>query len=153
MNIGLVAHDARKNALKKWVEYNGSILSEHNLYATGTTAKLLKDMLIILDRDQYGAITTYLHVESLKSGPLGGDQQMGALIAEGKIDILIFFVDCLSIQPHDSDISALSRLVQLYNIPFACNRATADYLISSPLFNSDYTPIKPDFENYLNRKI
>ena len=153
MNIGLVAHDARKNSLLEFVEYNGILLYDHELYATGSTGKLISNIPIIFSSDEDGDITGKLCVTCLKSGPLGGDQQMGAMIAEGKIDLLIFFVDCLSMQAHDSNIHALSRLAQLYNIPFASNRATADYIISSPLFNSQYIPKEPDFSNYLNRKL
>lgn len=153
MNIALVAHDARKHALIEWVEFNAKILAKHDLICTGTTGRLVEQALNKSFSKKVQETFYLKNVYCLKSGPLGGDQQMGAMISEGRIDLLIFLVDNLSMQAHDSDIKALSRLAQLYNIPFACNRATADYLISSPLFNSDYQPIKPDFSTYLNRNI
>ena len=138
--IGLVAHDNRKKDLVEWVNHNKHILHKHHLLATGTTGKLLGE---VID-----------HVTSLKSGPLGGDQQLGALIATGKIDYMIFFWDPMTSQPHDVDVKALLRLTVLYNIPTASNRATADFLITSTLFNNDnYKPSLKDYSAYLGRDV
>jgi len=138
-NIALVAHDNRKKDLLDWVEHNKEMLSPHRFLATGTTGKLIATVLNDVTR--------------LKSGPLGGDQQMGALIADGKIDYLIFFWDPMTIQPHDVDVKALLRLSVLYNVPTASNRSTADFLITSVLFaSSSYKPILKDYSVYLNRK-
>lgn len=123
--IALVAHDERKRDLLKWVQTNSDKLSCHTLFGTGTTGKLLND-------------NSKLSVHRLKSGPLGGDQQLGAMIANLELDILIFFWDPMTAQPHDVDVKALLRMSVLYNVAVACNRATADFLISSPLFTSDY---------------
>jgi methylglyoxal synthase len=130
--IALVAHDARKQDLLEWVKFNQGTLSEHRLFATGTTGSLITG-------------ETGLHVHRYKSGPLGGDQQIGAHIAEGSINFLIFFWDPLEPQPHDPDIKALLRLAVLYNIPTASNRSTADFLISSPFMSSTYERIIPDY--------
>ena len=137
-HIGLVAHDGRKRDLLEWVAFNQGTLSQHRLYATGTTGTLIQK-------------ETGLEVVRLKSGPFGGDQQMGALIAEGEIDLLIFFWDPMEPQPHDPDVKALLRLAVLYNIPTASNRATADFLISSPLFNRPYTRLVPDYQARMQR--
>jgi methylglyoxal synthase len=118
--IALVAHDDRKSDLLEWAEYNRDILAGHILYATGTTGRLLGERLV-------------LPVTCFQSGPLGGDQQIGALIASGRLDMLIFFWDPMSPQPHDSDVKALVRIAVVWNIPIACNRTSADYLITSPL--------------------
>jgi methylglyoxal synthase len=118
--IALVAHDYRKGDLLEWADYNRDILASHTLYATGTTGRLLSELL-----DQ--------PVTCFQSGPLGGDQQIGALIASGHLDMLIFFWDPMSPQPHDSDVKALVRIAVVWNIPIACNRTSADYLITSPL--------------------
>ena len=130
--IALVAHDARKNDLLEWVKFNRGTLSEHILFGTGTTGLLIAEK-------------TGLPIHRFKSGPLGGDQQVGAKIAEGEIDFLIFFWDPLEPQPHDPDIKALLRLAVLYNIPTASNRSSADYLISSPFMNQPYSKIEPDY--------
>jgi methylglyoxal synthase len=136
--IALVAHDNKKKELVEWAKYNKSSMQRCELVATGTTSKLLEKQL-------------ELKVLALQSGPLGGDQQIGAMIAEGKIDILIFFWDPLEPLPHDPDIKALLRLAVLWNIPLACNRTTADMLFSSHLLFSDYERTVPVFDEYLNR--
>ncbi len=153
-NIALVAHDARKSELLEWVRFNANELRNHNLYATGTTAKLISSMECKIDEDS-DIPTIQLSVTPLLSGPLGGDQQIGAMIAEGKIDILIFFCDNLAVQGHQNDVSALTRLASLYNIGFATNRTTADMILTSPLLdNDDYKRIlPPDIEAYKNRKL
>ncbi len=138
--IALVAHDDRKEDLIIWAQSNADILSKHILYGTGTTGSLLINQC-------------QLEVNCLKSGPLGGDQQLGAMIADQALDILIFFWDPMAAQPHDVDVKALLRMSVLYNVPTACNRSTADYIISSHLFNQNYDPIKKDYSIYLNRKV
>jgi len=135
--IALVAHDARKQDLLEWVQYNRGALSEHLLFGTGTTGSLIAE-------------ETGLSVHRYKSGPLGGDQQIGAQIAEGGINFLIFFWDPLEPQPHDPDIKALLRLAVLYNIPTASNRATADFLISSTFMSRTYERLIPDYLERLN---
>lgn len=138
--IALVAHDNKKTELVEWAVYNKTVLSNHRLYATGTTGTLLENAI-----DQ--SITKFF------SGPLGGDLQVGAGIAEGKIDVLIFFWDPMEAQPHDPDVKALLRVAVTYNIPVACNRATADFLLTSPLMHEKYEVILPDYSLYLKRKI
>jgi methylglyoxal synthase len=123
--IALVAHDDKKQDLLGWAEYNRDVLADHRLYATGTTGRLL-------------AMELDLDITCFQSGPLGGDQQIGALIATGGLDLLVFFWDPLSPQPHDTDVKALVRIAVVWNIPVACNRASADYLISSPLLTQEY---------------
>ena len=156
LNIALVAHDARKQELVDWVRFNGKTLYPHNLIATGTTGKLLSEILVNdLEETFPGQKIVYysdhLYVTSVLSGPLGGDQMIGAMIAQGQIDVLIFFCDNLITQGHQTDISALASL---YNIAFATNRTTADMILTSSLFgNEDYVPIKQDFSSYLNRKL
>ncbi len=155
-NIALVAHDTRKKDLLEWVAYNASTLKQHNLWATGTTARLISEMECEHRDEQSKDIRHFsLKVTPLLSGPLGGDQQIGAMIAEGKIDLLIFFCDNLAVQGHQNDVSALSRLASLYNIGFATNRTTADLILTSPLFIDDsYKRIIPDaIEQYRNREI
>jgi methylglyoxal synthase len=123
--VVMIAHDNRKNDLLDWAAYNVGTLSRHELSATGTTGKLLADRLDL-------AVARYL------SGPLGGDQQIGAAIAEGRVDLVIFFWDPLEPQPHDVDVKALLRIAVVYNTPIACNRSTADFLLSSPLMDEQY---------------
>lgn len=131
--VALVAHDHKKLDLLDWVEYNQGTLAEHELIATGTTGKMIGD--------RFG-----LPIARLLSGPLGGDQQLGARIAEGGVDVLIFFWDPLEPQPHDPDVKALLRIAAVWNVAVACNRATADYIISSPLFGDRYAAALPSFE-------
>jgi methylglyoxal synthase len=138
--IGLVAHDNKKGDLIEWARFNRLLLEVHDLVATGTTGTLLEDSLGV-------------GVEKLQSGPLGGDQQLGALIAEGDVDLLVFFWDPLEPQPHDPDVKALLRIAVVWNIPIACNRASADFMISSPLMTSDYTRAVPDYGPYVNRLV
>ena len=133
MKIGLIAHDNCKGALLEWCAWNRPVLARHELYATGTTGTIIEH-------------ETGLKITKLLSGPKGGDQQIGAMIATGKLDALFFFWDPETPQPHDPDVKALLRLATLWNIPSACNVATADMIISSPLFASkDYEPVRPEF--------
>jgi methylglyoxal synthase len=136
--IALVAHDNKKHDLLEWALYNRDLLVEHELYATGTTGRLMSQAL-------------ETPVICLKSGPLGGDQQVGALIADGVLDLLIFFWDPLEPQPHDPDVKALIRIAVVWNIPVACDRATADYVISSPLMHGPYERQLPDYSTHLQR--
>ena len=138
--IGLVAHDAKKRDLLEWVDEHRATLERHELWGTGTTGGLVADRL-------------GLPVNRLMSGPLGGDQQMGALIAEGRLDVLIFFTDPLSTMPHDVDVKALVRLSTVYGIAMACSRTTADFLIASPLFNAAYDPDDTDYSEYISRQL
>jgi methylglyoxal synthase len=148
--IALVAHDNRKSDLIEWVEWNWKVLSDHQIICTGTTGKLVEEALT--KRAETGGQLKH-KIKKLKSGPLGGDQQLGALITEGNIDMMIFFWDPMQPQPHDVDVKALLRITVLYNVPTACNRSTADFLISSVLFNETYTPIIKDYSEYINRNI
>jgi methylglyoxal synthase len=147
--IALVAHDNKKKDLLEWIEWNRNILINHELVCTGTTGRLVEDVLRKTGNDNGTAI----YIKKLKSGPLGGDQQLGALIAEGKIDMMIFLWDPMEPQPHDVDVKALLRICVLYNVPTACNRSTADFLISSPLLHEEYTPTLADYSGYMNRKL
>jgi len=136
--IAIVAHDNKKSDLLEWALFNREILTQHDLFSTGTTGMLLMQNL-------------GLKVKRLQSGPLGGDQQIGAMIAEGEIDFLIFFWDPLKPQPHDTDVKALLRLAVVWNIPVACNRSSADFMISSSLMSVNYNRILPDYHDYLQR--
>jgi len=136
--IAMVAHDNKKSELIEWAIYNKTVLAQHRLYGTGTTGMLLEQAL-------------GQSVSKFLSGPLGGDQQIGARIADGKIDVLIFFWDPMEAQPHDPDIKALLRLGVVWNIPFACDRTTADFLLTSPLMHQDYEIILPDYSQYVKR--
>src|SRR5512139_1138432 len=138
--IALVAHDNKKQDLIEWAKWNKTLLINHDLYATGTTGKLLEDVLG----------TT---VNKFQSGPLGGDQQIGAKIAEGIIDFMIFFWDPLSPQPHDTDVKALLRIAVVWNIPVACNRASADFMISSTLMTGEYERLVIDYQPYRERQV
>jgi methylglyoxal synthase len=138
--IALVAHDSKKQDLLEWVKYNKLVLKEHELYATGTTGRLVEQELGV-------------EVHKLQSGPLGGDQQIGAKIAEGEIDLLVFFWDPLSTQAHDTDVKALLRIAVVWNVPVACNRASADFMISSPLLSETYRPEMPNYKDYIARVV
>lgn len=149
-NIALVAHDNCKKDLVEWVQWNWAALKDHKLVCTGTTGRLVTEALASrMDDDKLDEI----NILRLKSGPFGGDQQIGSMIAEGKIDVLIFFWDPMEPHPHEVDVKALERISVLYNIPTACNRSTADFIISSKLFKTDYEIITPDYSWYTNRKI
>ena len=138
--IALVAHDNKKGDLLEWAKYNRVLLAHHDLYATGTTGTALERELD-------------LKINRLQSGPLGGDQQIGARIVDNEIDFLIFFWDPLEPQPHDPDVKALLRMAVVWNIPIACNRASADFMISSPLMDAEYDRLVPDYGEYRNRRI
>ena len=148
--IALVAHDNRKHDLLEWVEWNWEELAKHELICTGTTGRLVEETLMNRLPENR---KTDLQITRLKSGPLGGDQQLGALICEGKIDMLIFLWDPMQAQPHDVDVKALLRIVTLYNVPTATNRSTADFLFASTLMKREYTPILKDYSAYMQRKI
>jgi methylglyoxal synthase len=150
--IALVAHDNIKKELIEWVEWNWEILSRHKLVCTGTTGRLVEDVLKA-QVSKAGGDSTHIQIHRLLSGPLGGDQQLGSMIAEGKIDLVIFFWDPMMAQPHEMDVKALLRITVLYNIPTASNRSTADFLISSPLFKDKYQPKITNFNDYINRKV
>ena len=147
--IALVAHDARKQELVSWVRFSAGSLKDCRLFCTGTTGRLVEEALAEVLGDDMPVI------DKLLSGPLGGDAQIGALIAEGKVDMLVFFCDNLIMQGHQNDVMSLVRLASLYNIPFATNRSTADFIISSPLYRDDsYERIIPAcIESYKNRKL
>jgi methylglyoxal synthase len=138
--IAIVAHDHKKEDLIDWAWYNRDVLSMHELLGTGTTGRMLEEKL-------------KQPVQKLMSGPLGGDQQIGSMIAEGKVDVLIFFWDPMEAQPHDPDIKALLRLAVVWNLPFACDRATADFILTSPLMHDDYECKLPDYSTYIGRKV
>lgn len=159
LNIALVAHDSRKKELIEWCTHNLQWLSNHNLYATGTTGKLIEDINAVWrtnpDNNVYKVGPLIGKINKLLSGPAGGDSQIGAMIAEGKIDVLIFFCDNLITQGHHNDVHALTRLAALYNIAFATNRTTADMIVTSPLIiDESYKMEIPDvIEKYKNRNI
>ncbi|PZP50043.1 MAG: methylglyoxal synthase [Pseudopedobacter saltans] len=138
--IALIAHDHKKAELVEWATRNKAMLAPHTLYATGTTGKLIEQAL-------------GQPVIKMLSGPLGGDQEIGAFIATGKIDVMIFFSDPMEMQPHDSDVRALVRLGTAWNIPIAMNEASADFMMTSPYMNGDYTIVIPDYSSYLKRTI
>ncbi len=138
--IALVAHDNKKRELVEWAKYNRDLLAHHTVYTTGTTGKILEEEL-------------GFEIIKLQSGPLGGDQQIGGKIVDGDIDFLVFFWDPLEPMPHDPDVKALLRLAVVWNIPIACNRATADFMISSPLMDGEYDRLLPDYDEYRTRKV
>ncbi|HYU77214.1 MAG TPA: methylglyoxal synthase [Ktedonobacteraceae bacterium] len=137
-NIALVAHDEKKQDLLEWAKFNKDLLLQHELYATGTTGKLLEEILGV-------------EIHKLQSGPLGGDQQLGAMIVGGEIDLLVFFWDPLTTQAHTSDVQALLRIAVVWNIPVACDRAAADFMITSPLLTGTYQRFLPDYQGYTER--
>lgn len=136
--IALIAHDNKKQDLLEWAKFNLLTLKNHVLYATGTTGTILEDVLKV-------------EINKLQSGPLGGDQQVGAMIAGGELDVVIFFFDPLESHPHDPDVKALMRIAGVWNIPMACTRSTADFVISSHLLNESYERLTPDYEGYRSR--
>ncbi len=148
--VALVAHDNMKRDLAQWVDWNWEVLLKHHLICTGTTGKMVATAL--MDRRNNHSSAQF-DITMLKSGPLGGDQQLGAMIAEGNISALIFFWDPMQAQPHDVDVKALLRLATLYNVPTAINRSSADFLISSPLFAEDYIPEVKDYRSYIERSL
>ena len=148
--IALVGHDNCKKDLLEWVEWNWKVLLEHTLICTGTTGRLVEEAI----SSKMGKGKSIKRgIIKLKSGPLGGDQQLGAMIAEGKIDVLIFFWDPMQPHPHDVDVKALLRISVLYNIPTACNRSTADFLISSELMTGKYSRKLNDYSQYVDRSL
>nr|WP_321513778.1 methylglyoxal synthase [uncultured Pseudodesulfovibrio sp.] len=151
-NIAVVAHDNCKGELLDFIDCNRGVMGEHNLIATGTTGRMV-EILFRERTSQNGDKNAQKKVTRLKSGPLGGDQQMGALIADGKVDILIFFWDPMEPQPHDVDVKALLRLAVLYNIPTASNRSSAEFLISSAFFDHEFSIKKSEFFEYANRDV
>jgi methylglyoxal synthase len=138
--IALVAHDNKKRDLVEWAKFNRDLLAHHQVFATGTTGKILEQEL-------------GFEIVRLNSGPLGGDQQIGARIVDNQIDFLIFFWDPLEPMPHDPDVKALLRMAVVWNIPIACNRASADFMISSPLMDGEYDRLIPDYESYAARRL
>lgn len=137
--VALVAHDNKKAEIIAWVERHRAELQQHRLYATGTTGAKIEQ-------------ETGLPINKLLSGPMGGDQQIGAKITEGKVDLLVFFWDPFEPLPHDPDVKALLRIAAVWNIPVACNRASADFLLSSPLMSQEYVRETPDYERYLSER-
>lgn len=150
--IALVAHDNRKKDLAEWARWNAEKLCQHDLICTGTTGKMIDE---VLNEEIAGGTTAppAKSITMLRSGPLGGDQQLGAMIAEGKVDMLIFFWDPMQPQPHDVDVKALLRIAVVYNAPIACNRSSADFMISSPLIDETYSPNGRNFSDYLERNL
>lgn len=139
-NVALVAHDNKKQDLLEWIKYNKGRLTDHNLFSTGTTGRLVEE-------------ETGISVQRLQSGPLGGDQQMGSKISRGEIDFILFFWDPLEPHPHDPDVKALLRIAVVWNIPIACNRSTADFMFSSHLMSEQYEREIPDYDDYKNRDV
>lgn len=150
--IALVAHDNCKHDMVEWVEWNWEILINHELVCTGTTGSMVEEILKEKLQTEKGS-SVPKKLKKLKSGPFGGDQQLGAMIAEGRVDILIFFWDPMQPHPHEVDVKALERISVLYNIPTACNRSTADFIISSELLNEAYEPKMRDYNEYFSRPI
>lgn len=147
--IALVAHDSMKADLAEWVDWNWEILVKHHIICTGTTGKMVEKTILT----HHGHDADNFDITLLKSGPLGGDQQLGAKISQNEIDLLIFFWDPMTAQPHDVDVKALMRLASVYNIPMAINRSTADFLISSPFFEGDYNRTTRDYTAYIERPL
>lgn len=150
--IALVAHDNRKRGLREWVEFNYGTLIRHRLVCTGTTGRLVEEAIAAKLRSEGASASGRPRVRKLKSGPLGGDKQLGGMIAEGAVDFVIFFWDPMEPFPHDVDVKALLRIAVLYNVPIACNRSTADFMISSPLMDGPYTRLLEDHSAYSRRR-
>ena len=152
LTVALVAHDAMKHDLAEWVAWNWEKLLSHRLICTGTTGRIVAETL--MERRGKDASNTRFDITMLKSGPLGGDQQLGAMIANNEIDVLVFFQDPMSAQPHDVDVKALLRLATLYNVPTAINRSSADFIISSSLIaQEEYKPVLKDYTSYIQRTV
>lgn len=152
LTVALVAHDAMKHDLAEWVAWNWEKLLSHRIVCTGTTGRIVAETL--MERRGQESAKTIFDITMLKSGPLGGDQQLGSMIANNEIDMLIFFWDPMSAQPHDVDVKALLRLATLYNVPTAINRSSADFMISSPLMGqTDYKPVIRDYTSYIERTL
>ena len=152
LTVALVAHDNMTRDLAEWVAWNWEKLLSHRLICTGTTGRIVAETLMA--RRSTDSAHSRFDITMLKSGPLGGDQQLGSMIANGDIDMLIFFWDPMSAQPHDVDVKALLRLATLYNVPTAINRSSADFLISSPLMgDEEYTPVIKDYKSYIERQL
>jgi methylglyoxal synthase len=150
-NIALVAHDHRKKDMVEWVEWNYHTLLRHNIICTGTTGRLVEEAIKRKCAEDH--VRKSPSITRLKSGPLGGDQQLGALIATQGVDILIFLWDPMLMQPHDVDVKALIRIASVYNIPMAITRSSADFLISSHLMDEEYRPVVKDYSSYIGRTI
>ncbi|MEL6135618.1 MAG: methylglyoxal synthase, partial [Bacteroidota bacterium] len=148
--IALVAHDARKELMTKWVATHVQRLSQYDIVCTGTTGKKVQEAL---EANLPQEVHENISIQRLKSGPLGGDQQLGAMIAEGRVDLFIFFWDTMTAQPHDVDVKALLRIATMYNIPTAMNQSTADFLLNSLHLEDGYERDHPDFESYQKRKV
>ncbi len=148
--IAIVAHDNRKKDIIEWVSYNWKELAQHSLICTGTTGRLVDEVMREKCKENDSVPP---EITRLKSGPLGGDQQLGSMICEGNVDLLIFFWDPMQPQPHEVDVKALLRIAVLYNIPTASNRSTADFIVSSSLFHADYQPTIKDYSSYITRSI
>lgn len=152
LTVALVAHDAMKHDLAEWVAWNWEKLLSHRIVCTGTTGRIVAETL--MERRGQESAKTRFDITMLKSGPLGGERQLGSMIANNEIDMLIFFWDPMSAQPHDVDVKALLRLATLYNVPTAINRSSADFMISSPLMGqTDYKPVIRDYTSYIERTL
>ena len=152
LTVALVAHDAMIHELAEWVAWNWEKLLSHRLICTGTTGRIVAETL--MERRVKDTANTRFDITMLKSGPLGGDQQLGAMIANNEIDVLVFFWDPMSAQPHDVDVKALLRLATLYNVPTAINRSSADFIISSSLIaQEEYKPVLKDYTSYIQRTV
>ena len=143
--IALIAHDRRKQDMTEWVKYNVENLVENHLVCTGTTGTLVEDTLL----EYFSKDPRYISLQKMNSGPMGGDAQIAAMVVEGKIDFCVFLIDDLNANPHEADIQMLLRQCRLHNIPVACNRSTADYILTSPLWEREYNPTKPMYKTFL----
>lgn len=143
--IALIAHDRRKQDMTEWVKYNVENLVENHLVCTGTTGTLVEDTLL----EYFSKDPRYISLQKMNSGPMGGDAQIAAMVVEGKIDFCVFLIDDLNANPHEADIQMLLRQCRLHNIPVACNRSTADYILTSPLWDQEYNPTQPLYKTFL----